>query len=64
MRGGSIFPRPLARALCVAGLLLGVNVPDHIVGETVHSVAGALGHLGEAFGLGLVLESIAGKVNA
>lgn len=63
-RGSSIIPRPAACALCVAGLLLGVNVPDHIVGETVDAVAGALGHLGEALGLGLVLESIAGEVDA
>ena len=50
--------------LCVSGLLLGINVPDHVVGQTVHPIAGSLGHLGEALSLGLVLESIAWEVDA
>lgn len=51
-------------SLCVATLLLGVDVPDDVVGKTNDLVAGALGHLGETFGLGLVLESVAREVDA
>lgn len=47
----------------VAGLLVGVDVPDHVVGQTDNLVAGALGHLGESLGLGLVLEGIRGEVD-
>ena len=39
-------------------------MPDHVVGQTKDAVAGALGHLGEAFCLGLVLEGVAWKVDA
>lgn len=47
----------------VAGLLVRVNVPDNIVGQTNDLVAGTLGHLGEALGFGLVLESVCGEVD-
>lgn len=39
-------------------------MPDDVVGQAVDLVVGALGHLGEALGLGLVLEGVAGKVDA
>lgn len=55
---------PFIDSLCVATLLLGVDVPDNVVGETNDLVTGALGHLGETLGLGLVLESVAGEVDA
>lgn len=39
-------------------------MPDNVVGQTIDAIAGALGHFGEAFGLGLVLESVAWEVDA
>lgn len=48
----------------VAGLLVGVNVPNNVVGQANDLVAGTLGHLGEALGFGLVLESVRGEVDA
>lgn len=48
----------------VARLLIRVNVPDDIVGQSEHAVARALRHLGEAFCLGLVLECVGGEVDA
>jgi hypothetical protein len=50
--------------LCVAGLLVGVNMPDDVVRETNDFVSGALGHLCETFCLGLVLEGVAREVDA
>lgn len=39
-------------------------MPDDVVREAVYFVTGSLGHLREAFGLGLVLERIAGEIDA
>lgn len=47
----------------VARLLVRVNVPDHVVGQTNDLVASTLGHLGEALGFGLVLEGVCGEVD-
>jgi hypothetical protein len=38
-------------------------MPDNIVGQTNDLVAGTLGHLGEALGFGLVLESVCGEID-
>ena len=48
----------------IARLLLGVDVPDDVVRQSHDLVPGSLGHLGEALRLGLVLEGIAGEVDA
>lgn len=50
--------------LYIAALLLGVNVPHNVVGEANHLVAGPPSHLGEPLRLGLVLESVARKVDS
>lgn len=50
--------------LCITGLLLGVDVPDNIVGQTKDFVSRPLGHFGETFGLGLVLEGVTREVDA
>lgn len=47
----------------VPRLLFRVDVPDNVVGKTNDLVASTLGHLGEALGLGLVLESVGGEVD-
>lgn len=51
-------------ALCVSALLVCVDVPYHVVGQTPDTVPCALGHLCETFCLGLVLEGIAWEINA
>lgn len=51
-------------ALSVAGLLVGVSVPYDVIGQTKHLFACTLGHLCEAFCLGLVLEGVRGEINA
>lgn len=51
-------------SLSVARLLVGVSVPDDVIRQAVHFFAGTLGHLCEAFGFGLVLESVGGEVDA
>lgn len=43
---------------------MGIHVPYNIVGEAVNFVACSLGHFGEPFGLGLILEGVAGEVDA
>lgn len=48
----------------IAWPLICVDVPDDVVGESIDTVAGAFGHLREAFRLRLVLESVAWKVDA
>ena len=48
----------------IAGLLVRIDVPDDVVGQSVDAVAGPLGHFGEALGLGLVLECVGGEVDA
>lgn len=48
----------------VARLLVCINVPDHVVGQSDHLVSSALGHTSEAFCLGLVLERVSGEVDA
>lgn len=51
-------------ALCVSGLLVRVNVPYDVVGQTPDPVSCALGHLRETFCLCLVFEGIAWEVDA
>ena len=53
-----------ALALCIPGFLLGVDVPDHVVRETVDAVARSFRHLREALCFGLVFEGVAGEVDA
>lgn len=48
----------------VAGLLVGVDMPNDVVGQANDLVASALGHLGETLGFGLVLERVRGEVDA
>lgn len=48
----------------LARFLVRVDVPDDVVGEADDFVFCALGHLGEALCLGLVLECVAGEVDA
>ena len=50
--------------LCIPWFFLCIDVPDHIVLEAVDTVAGALSHLGETLGLGLVLEGVAREIDA
>lgn len=52
------------RRLCVAGLLVRVDVPYDVVRQTVDPISCPLGHLGETFRLCLVLEGIGGEVDA
>lgn len=64
----SMIDSRLHRLVClavsqVAGLLVGVNMPDHVVGQSNDLIPGALGHLGESLGLGLVLEGVCGEVD-
>jgi hypothetical protein len=48
----------------VALRLFGIDMPDDIVWQTIDTVSSTFGHLREAFGLGLILEWIAGEVDA
>lgn len=48
----------------VARLLVSVDVPDDVVGQSDDLVAGTLSHLGESFCFGLVLKGIRGEVDA
>ncbi len=48
----------------VASLLVGIDVPDHVIGQAEDLVSCPLGHLGEAFRFGLVLECVAGEVDS
>jgi hypothetical protein len=50
--------------LSVTWLLVCVDVPDYIVWKPVNTIAGALGHLCKALSFGLVLESVARKVDS
>lgn len=45
-------------------LLVRVDVPDDVVGETDDLVPGALGHFCESLGFGLVLECVGGEVDS
>lgn len=47
----------------VTGLLVGINVPDDVVRQTINLVPSALGHASKTFGFCLVLESIGREVN-
>lgn len=51
-------------SLCIAALFFGVDMPDNVIRETIDFVASTLGHFGESFSFGLILESVAGKVDA
>jgi len=50
--------------LHVAALLLGVDMPHNIVWQAVDTISSSLGHLGEPFGLCLVLKCVAWEVDA
>jgi len=54
---------PCCECLSVTGFLLGINVPHHVIRQSVHAIAGSLGHLRESFRFGLVLEGVAGEVD-
>jgi len=56
--------RAVAAALGVSRLLIRVDMPHDVVGQAVDAVPGPLGHLGKAFGLGLVFERITGEIDA
>jgi len=63
----SLFPRIsdfLFFRLCVAALLLGVDMPNDVVGQADDLVTRPLGHLSEAFGFRLVFKGIGGEVNS
>lgn len=51
-------------ALCVSGLLVCVDVPYHVVGQTPDPVPCALRHLRESFCFCLVLKGIAWEVDS
>jgi hypothetical protein len=55
---------PTDDKLSIAGLLVGIDMPDDIVGQPVDAVARALCHFGEPLRLGLVLKSVAGEIDA
>jgi len=50
--------------LGIARFLFRVDVPYNVVWQPNDFVTGALGHLGEALSLSLVLEGISGKVDS
>lgn len=50
-------------SLSITRLLIGVDMPNHVVGKTKNLVPSALGHAGEPFRFGLVFESIGGEVD-
>jgi len=56
--------KPSHKGSCVSRLLLSVDVPNNVVGQTNNTVAGTLGHFGEAFCFRLVLEGVAREVDS
>ena len=48
----------------ITSFLLGVNMPDNVVGQSNHLVSGPFGHLSETFCLCLIFKRIAWKVNS
>lgn len=52
-----------ALGLCVARLLVRVDMPDNVVGQSDDLVSCPLRHLRESFCFGLVLESITWEVD-
>ncbi|KAA8571672.1 hypothetical protein EYC84_001659 [Monilinia fructicola] len=48
----------------VAGFLLRVHVPDHIVGQSNNLIPCSLRHFGETFSLSLVFECVSWEINA
>lgn len=62
---GKISIRSIRRSTFqIARLLVRVDVPDDVVGETDDLVSGAFGHFGEPFRLGLVFEGVAWEIDA
>lgn len=51
-------------SLCIAALFFGVDMPNNVVRETIDFVASTLGHFSESFCLGLILKSVARKIDA
>lgn len=52
-----------SHSLSVAFGLFSVVMPDDIIGQSVNLIAGALGHLGKPFRLGLVLKRIGREID-
>jgi hypothetical protein len=50
--------------LRISWLFLRIYMPYHIIWKTVHPISGSFRHFREPFGLGLVLERVAGEINA
>jgi len=50
-------------SLNVTRLLIGVDMPNHVVGKANNLVPSALGHASEPFRFGLVFESIGGEID-
>ena len=50
--------------LSITGLLVGINVPNDVIRQTVYAVSRSLCHFRESFRLGLILKGVAGKVDA
>jgi hypothetical protein len=50
--------------LRIARFLVSINVPDDIIGQAINTITSALGHLGKAFSLGLILKGVAREVDA
>lgn len=53
-----------ASSLGIAWLLSSINMPNDVIRQTYDFVTRSLGHLREAFGLGLVLERICREIDA
>lgn len=54
----------LAHFLGISRFLVRVNVPYDIVWQSIDTVARSQCHFGKAFGFGLVLKGVAGKVDS
>lgn len=48
----------------VTRLFIGIDMPDHVVWQTVHLIPSFLRHAGKTFGFSLVFESIGREVDA
>lgn len=48
----------------IALLLLGVNMPHNVVGQTNDLISSSFSHFSETLGFRLVLKSVAREVNA
>ena len=48
----------------VAGFLIGINMPDHIVRQADNLVASTLRHASKSLSFGLIFESVCGEINS